>query len=371
MSGQKLVILAVIALGMVVWAVSLSQPDKATGPAQYVATYLIQGLAPESIAIIEIGTGDDKIELRRSGKGYIVPSKDNYPASTEQINELINNCLDIKTTERITDDADNHADLGVTKDKARSLIRFLDAEKNVVTGVFIGSGDDDSSKTYARLATADDVFGVESAPYFRSRDVDYLDQELLSITRGDVNTVTVASPNDTYTLKSPNSSTVELASVPAGKKLKTTDAGTVVNALSSLRFDDVKKGPDSKLRFDRSYVCVLNNKVTYTLKIAQADDKTYATLDADYREQVTINPQAKDSEDVLKEKEAKLKRQADVKLFQQRHRGWIYEIPSWKASNLVKDLDELLEDLPKPDPPAEPIDVNALTTPNVLGLPEN
>ena len=44
--------------------------------------------------------------------------------------------------------------------------------------------------------------------------------------------------------------------------------------------------------------------------------------------------------------------------FQERHKGWVYEIPSWKSEALGKPLYDLLEDLPKPD---SPVDVNVPT----------
>jgi len=37
--------------------------------------------------------------------------------------------------------------------------------------------------------------------------------------------------------------------------------------------------------------------------------------------------------------------------FAAKHKGWIYEIPDWKAKNLMKELSDLLEEEEKPKDP--------------------
>jgi len=145
--------------------------------------------------------------------------------------------------------------------------------------------------------------------------------------------------------------------MPAVKKLRDNESKSGANALSSLRFDDVQQGPVKDLAFSDVFICQLKSGVVYKLALAKDDDKTYATCSAEYKgKKATIDPSKVDSEEELKAKEAILKAQEKAVKFQERHKGWVYEIPSWKSESLGKPLYDLLEDLPKPD---SPVDVNA------------
>jgi hypothetical protein len=105
-------------------------------------------------------------------------------------------------------------------------------------------------------------------------------------------------------------------------------------------------------------VCKLNDSTVYTLEIAQEDGKTYVGCQAEYTGEVPTKDMTKvESEEVLKEKEAKLLALDNVRVFSTKHQGWIYEIAEWKAKDLTKELSELIEDEEKPEevkPPDEP-----------------
>jgi len=149
---------------------------------------------------------------------------------------------------------------------------------------------------------------------------------------------------------------VVLENIPAGKKLKDSDSKSVFNALTDLRFTDVKKKStaNGELTFDRQYVCRLKDSTVYTISIAQKDDKTYVTCQAEFTDTtpVTIKKEG-ESEEELKKKEAKLLARDKAKQFTTEHQDWIYEIADWKAKNLTKKLSDLLEDEPKPEEKAE------------------
>jgi hypothetical protein len=352
MSNRTLGVLAAVAAVMVLWAVlqarlSTGGRAKPSGP-----TYLIQGLEPAGIASITVGEGDDAVKIKRQGNQFVVESEGNYPADTKQINDLITQSLDIKTSDLYTDKAKNHADLEVTEDKARHIVKFFKADGSLLTGVVIGKSRETGQGSYVRLASKDEVYLADQVPYFRSRALDYVNQEIVAAKREDVNTVTVTTPEGAYTLRSEgDGDDVVMENVPAGKKLKASDAKSVLTALTSLRFDDVNKPAEvTGLTFDHEYVARLDNTTEYRLKLAKQGDKTYLLAEASYSDttKVTINPNQPDSAEELKKKEAKLLAQEHVQKFMQRHQNWIYQIPDWKANYLMKKPSELLEDEEKP-----------------------
>jgi hypothetical protein len=361
MSNRKLGILAAVAAAMVVWAMVQSRipgrkQAERSGPA-----YLVQGLDPDTIGSIVIGQGDKAIKIERNGGQFVVTNEKDYPADAKQINDLITKALDIKTSEVYTTNASNHEELEVTEAKAKHVIKFFKQDGSLLTGVIVGKSQESGQDTYVRLASSDTVFLAKEVPWFRDRALDYVDQEIVSVKREDVNAVTVTTPEGSYTLRpQKGSDSVVLADLPADKKLKDSDARSVFTALTSLRFDDVNTPDDvTGLVFDSTYLCRLNNSTEYKLQFAKKGSKTYLICDARYTDptKVTINPNTQDSPEELKKKEAKLLAQEHAQKFSLRHKGWIYEIPDWKAKSLIKKRSELLEDVKK-ETPAKPADAN-------------
>jgi predicted Rdx family selenoprotein len=248
--------------------------------------------------------------------------------------------------------------LEVAQENANNVVQFLDSDANTITGLIIGKRSD-SGGSYVRLVSSDDVYLCENTPWIRSSAIDYIDRELISAKHDNIIKVTVTDANGgTYTLESePNSSDVKLATpLPEGKKLKA-DYKSVFSALTSLRFDDVMKreSAPADLAFKRTYICNLKDSTSYILKLAKTGEKTYATISAIFAdtEKVVIDRSKKESEEELKKKEAKLLAHEAVDKLNAKCEGWIYEIPSWKANNLTKSLDDIIEDIKPAEETAE------------------
>lgn len=372
MSNGKLFVLGIIAVLMVTWAVVQSRVSDRKEAEPGGPVYLVQGLNTADIGSIVLGHGEDAVTLKRSRRQFVVVNKDNYPAKASEINNLISKCLEIQTTEFVTDNPANHEDLEVTEEKARTLVKFLKSDPNstLLTGIVIGKSKESGQDSYVRLLSKDDsvnnkVYIASSVPWFNDQAINFIEQELISIKRDDIEMVTVSLPSGEYTLKTePNSTNIVMENIPADKKLKSSDAQGVFTALTSLRCNDVKKQPDD-LTFDKKYVCRLTDETEYTINIAAKDDKMYITCSAVYTGVRPTSIRTDESEEELKVKEAKLLADDNAKEFTAKHQGWIYEIAEYKAKNLIKEFSDLLEDIEKPKDP------NAVETGPVPSQPEN
>lgn len=381
MSNTKLTILGIAAVVMVFWAVMQSRISNRRGVEPAGPAYLIQGFDPSGVDNIVVGTGEAAFILKRQANGFVVVDKDNYPAKTSEINSLISKCLEIQTTVFVTDNPANHEDLEVTEEKARSVIKFMKADPNspLLTGVIIGKTKELGQGSYVRMlsgnpASSNKVYVTSNAPWFGGGAMNYVDQELISAKSEDIESVTVSSQKSTYTLrKKEDSQDIMLDDIPAGKKLKSSDARSVFTALTSLRFDDVKK-LSSDMAFDRQYMCRLKDSTVYAMRIAQKDNKTYVSCVAEFTDRTPVEkPPVEqggrvESEEELKKKEAKLLARDNAAKFTTNHQQWIYEIAEWKAKNLTKELTDLLEDEKKPEESAA-VDPNA-ATPDVISVPK-
>jgi hypothetical protein len=367
MSNRKLTILGIVAVLMVIWAVVQSRISSRPRAQPDAPAYLIQGLEldPAHIGSIVLGVGERAVTLKQQGGRFVVLNKDNYPAKTSEISKLITSCLEVRIGELYTDDAANHKDLGVAEESARTVVKFFKPDSSLLTGVVIGEIGAEEKSTYVRLASSDKVYVAPAAPWIRDNAMEYIDPELVAVNREGIESVTVNSLSGQYTLKAKeDGKEVVLENIPAGKKLKSDEADRVFTALTNLRFSDVKKksAESEKLAFDRQFVCKMKDSTVYTVKIAQKDDKTYVTCEADFMDKTPVTERevldANDAE--LKDKEAKLLAWDRTKEFSAKHQVWIYEVADFKAKHLTTKLSDLIEDEEKPKEAEKLEDPNAI-----------
>lgn len=361
MSDRKLTILGIVAVFMVIWAVVQSRVSNRPKVGTDRPAYLIQGLDPADIDSIVLKTSEETVTLKRQQGGFVVVNKDNYPAKTSEINNLITKILEIQTLQFVTDNVSNHEDLGVTEEKATTVVKFFKTDSSLLTGVIAGKAKEVGQGTYVRLASNDKVYVAPSLPWLGGTAMSYVEQELVSVKRDDIVSVTVSTAGGEYTLKTTDDGKgVILENIPAGKKFKTNDGDSVFTALTSLRCDDVTKS-SGDLTFDKQFICRLKDSTVYTIKIAQKDDKTYGTCEAEFTDKTPVKKGSEvESEEELKKKEAKLLAQENAIKFTKKHQGWVYEIAEWKAKNLIKELSDLIEDEEKPEENNESEDPNSI-----------
>ncbi|MHC4596054.1 MAG: DUF4340 domain-containing protein [Planctomycetota bacterium] len=350
MSNRNLTILGIVAVIVVAWAVVQSRVSDRPRTELDIPVYLIYGLDPADIDSIVFGAGESTVTLKRQGRRFVVVNNDNYPAEISEINDLLSKCLEIQTGQFITDDAANYEDLEVTEDKARSVVKFLKPDSSLLVGFAIGKDKELGQGTYIRLLPDDKVYVALNTPWVRTGAMDYIEQELISAKREDIESVTVGSANGEYTLRAKqDGEEIVLVDIPAGKKLKDGDSDSVFTALTNLRCDDVKR-KTSDLTFDRQYVCTLKDSTVYAIKIAQKDDKTYVSCEANFTDKEPVMKGGEEeSQEELKKKEAKLLARDKAKEFTTKHGPWAYKVAEWKAKNLTKELSDLIEDEQEPE----------------------
>lgn len=343
MSNKNLTILGIVAALMIVLAVAQSRIANETGQSTAGTAKLIQGLNPDDIEKITIGTGDEAVSLVRRGENFVAASKDYYPAENKAINQLITDCLDAEVGQVITSDAKNHEDLQVTESKAKTVVKFFGKEDKLMTGLIAGPNDPETGGSHVRQANSDKVYFCRSLPWMRTDAMDYMNRELLDLDNKDITEVVVRSDEKIYRILSSEGDKAALQDIPEGKKQKDAVVKQVFEALSSCNMADVSKDTN-EFEFDKTYICKTKNNTVYTIKMAAKGGKYYAKLSCEFtgQQQVT-KAQHKETEEELKEKEAILLAKDNAEQFNNRHTNWVYEIVDHKANNLTKKFDDLIE----------------------------
>ena len=356
---------AVAALGAIVAGIT----DKPYTAKKDQITYLVQGLEPDHVARITIGKPGQELTLKRRGANFVIANLDNYPALTSEINKLIATCLDIQTSELYTDNPENHKDLGVTEDKATILVKFYKADSSLLTGIIIGKQKvQGQGIAYVRRVGDNKVYvSATQIPAVKQQAGAYISPELIGVKREDINSITVSCPNETYILMpGPDDKTVIFENMAEGKKLNNDLANKVFTGLANLNFEDVNSESSRQgLQFDRRYLCRLKDSTVYTIWLAKKGNNWFVKCDAMFADKtpVTKTQGEVESDEQLKIKEAKLIARDAAEEFSEKHKGWVYQIPAYRAEDLTKSSAELFA-APKPAQPKpedkEPIDITPL-----------
>jgi hypothetical protein len=351
MTDKKLTVLGIVAIAMVILVgVQTGLQNKmASAPAGQ--GYLLQGLNPDAVATILISAGADQVILTRAGVGFTVANEDDYPAKTDQVNDLLTQCLDIKTLELITSNPANHAEIGVTEEAARYVIKFADANNQPLAGLLISVTNPDTGNAYAKLLSSDDVYATADVPWLYTTAGDYIEKQLLKISPVDIESVTVTTPSGDYTLVlDATAGGVTVVDLPDGVDVDAELVKKVYTALGDLSFKEVQTSTAQKLDFTITYKCTLKDSTVYTVSIAQRAATFFIKCDAEFMDktQVKMDRGSVDTDQELKAKEAKLLAKQAADKFDKLHDGWVYELPAFQAENLTKNLSDLLKEKPQP-----------------------
>ena len=334
---------------MIAWAIVQAHIANRPRAGAEKSAFLIQGLDPANIDSIVLGTGKNEVTLKRDGRRFVATNKDNYLAESADINNLIASCLDIKVDELFTDNPSNHKDLGVTEEDAKYVVKFLKKGPGLMVGVVVGNSKEQGPGAFVRIIPGNKVYVTLERPLIKGHALDYIDRELVSVDRKNIESVTVISSDEAYTLKAnDDGGGFILENHPPDKKLKDSECEAVFTTLNNLRLEDVMKAPTTgkELAFNRQFICRLKDSTVYTMKIAQKDDNTFITCQAEFTDKTPVTKEEGivESEEELKKKEAKLLARDKAEEFSSKHSNWIYEISENDAGSLVKKLSGLLEE---------------------------
>ncbi len=347
MRNTNLTFLLVAAAVLTALAGFLYLGEEKSGSEFTSGTPLIEGLPLEDVQKIEVESAGESVTLQRSGKSYVIANKDNYPAHTEKVNSLLTNVVDIRCQKKVTDSNENHANLGVTKDSDDATsVTFFDSEGNSLVGLIKGKSDPNSSGAYVRMMGKDTVYVSQQRLSLNSTFLDYVDRELLSLSKDQIESVKASLKASSYELVKGEEGEIALKNVPKGKTAKESSLDTVFTALSNLRMDGIEKADGLDVKWDGDYRCRLDNGITYRIRTAKKDETNYAVLSAE-ADTPEVNITGTESDEKLKEKKEakqKAKKAAEtVRKFNAQHEGWAYEIANWRAKKLRKPLSELVE----------------------------
>ena len=360
MTNRQLAILAAAAAVLVLVTVVLHVGTGGPSSEFVSGAMLIQGLDPESVQKIVVKSEKSTVTLVRSKDGsFVVGERDNYPASTKAINELIYKSLEIRCKDKVTDSDANHKELGVAEGAEGAVsVTFIGAGDKPLIG-YVKGKNADLGGVYVRLAGENTVCTTDGPLWLNEQPADYIGKSLLAIKEQDVRRVEVKVGKDAYAIgradkdKDKGDGKPALENIPKGKRAKASEVADVFGALANLEMSDVAAADKTKLAWDAAYTCRLKSGLSYTVQLAKDGEKLHAKLSAKGPEGQRIEVGRTESTEELKKKEVLLLAMETPGKFNPKHAPWVYELASWKAGKMRRPLAELIEDIPKDTTPEE------------------
>jgi hypothetical protein len=177
-----------------------------------------------------------KVTLRKSGTGWILPDSQGLPADNEKVGQLLDKVLGASAPWPVATSSESAKRFEVTPDKFQREIKLLDGQQ-VIGDLYLGTSPG-FKKVHARRADSDDVYAIAFANYeATARADDWLDKALLK-PNGDV---TALARPDHWRLQK-NGDTWTLDGAP-GEKLKQDVVTDLVNKIANLRVMGVADAP--------------------------------------------------------------------------------------------------------------------------------
>lgn len=349
---RRLVILVAIAAVLVVFAaLALWRQSEQLAP-KYQPTTMFPDLPHQanSVARIHVVAKKQSFDVvNKPNKGWVIASRNDFPASFEQVNRTVVGVAGLQLIEPRTARADwlHFLNLDAPPKGEGVLISLYDAKGNSLASVIAGTSEDIGDRAggtnglFVRRPDATQSWLAKGTLEPKSEITDWYEKNLLSVERGRIAQTDVTPPDGpAYTVrrKGVKEQNFNLVNLPAGRQLSYPGSPDNVGAgIVGLTFDDVK--PAKGMEFGKAWRIVTRtfDGLTVTLQLMQQGKDYWATVSA----QATPGKAAAARE---------------AQAINGRASSWAYKLPPYKAQQLMAKQESLLKPLNAPKPETAPAD---------------
>jgi hypothetical protein len=337
---RRLAILAVLAVLLLVWSVvALWQQSEQLAP-KYRPSPMFPDLPHQAREVKRIhivaksGTFDVAF---KPNKGWVITSRNDLPASFEQVNRTVVGMASLETLEPKTARADwlHYLDLGTPPKGDGVLISLMNAKGETLAAVIAGKSENIGDQSgagglFVRKPDSTQTWLAKSVFEPKSNVSDWYDKSLIDIDRkriAETDVTPAGSPAFTVKRDRPKDATFKLQNVPAGREVAfpgVTDG--VATAIVGLTFDDAKPAKSFDVAKASRVVTRTFDGLTVTLQTMQQGEDYWTTVSA--------------QADPGKPAAAR-----EAQAINAKTSGWAYKLPPYKGQQLTSKVDSLLKPL--------------------------
>jgi len=329
-------VLAALALLSVLLAVAAVHEQASELAPKYTPETYLPGIASRiaSADRIHVTSAKGAFDVVKSAKGWVLPSRANYPASFDQVQKTLVGLAAFETIEPKTSRPDWFHYVGLDgPPRGSGVLIEVEDHNGPIASVILGRSEDIGDPSgalglFARRSNENQSWLVRSVFEPKAGIGDWLDKSVISVDRARIEEVDVTpATGEAYVVKrdKPSDPDFKPMSLPPGRSLSDDAAADgVASALTAFTFDDVQQA--SRLDFSKATRLVTKtfDGLAVTAEVVQKEADYWATIAA------TADPAAGDAT-------------AEARQINARAQGWAYKLPAYKGQQFMTSLDSLLK----------------------------
>lgn len=258
---------------------------------------LVPGLTAQLAQIDRVSinpAGNPNVTLSTEQGQWVVRERDDYPADIQALRKELRKLAEARTLEAKTAQVALYPQLGVQDvDQADDTTLRLSAYAGDTQVVDIIIGKSGASGSYVRLLDNPQSWQIDQRISLPRVTVGWLDTQLVSVARADVQSITVKptqGPDYTISKDDPEQSDFALEPAPDDElALNVANINRLGAALSSLRIQDVVTEVDTGLTWSQATLTTFDG-LMLKLEVAKGEDgERYLKLAAEVREDADDN----------------------------------------------------------------------------------
>lgn len=241
----RLAVVAVIALGLAVWAGRSRQPQETLAQSDVVVPGLAEGVNQVDRIVLTGAESKPIATLERKESGWVVAERNGYAADVAKVREFLLKLADATLLEAKTVLPESYAKLGVqdvaAKDAAGVEVSIFGLKEPVklIVGNFNGRG---GEGTFVRRAGEAQSWLAKGNLVVDKVTANWLRRDLVDLPSSRIAAVEITTEGKTLRAfkDDPSAPDYQVANLPKGRELSSPAAANgLASVLSGLRFDDV------------------------------------------------------------------------------------------------------------------------------------
>jgi len=367
MKQKTLILLTLITAVVVIAAVVMMKDPSADAGEQSTAFFPNLEERVNDVARIEINSAGTDVVIAKQGGDWVLETTGNYPAKFEVVKRVLIGLSELDRSEGKTSNPKLYSRLGVDAPSAgpqsSTEIELLDASGTRIAAVILGNiKEGQVPQLYARQPDEAQAWLVNGRVNIQMDPGFWIEKQFANLPQDRVASV-VIERSDEPLLRvykdRPSEANFRIADVPAGREpISESIANPVASGLNYLALEEVR--PATEIAFAEPLVA----KTTYRtwegfvvrVETTRVQGENWIRLRAEAGERPTILPEppAEGEEPAEPEPYQGLSAEelaAEIAGFNEALGPWAYRIAPYKLSSIEKRMEELLRDLPAPEPP--------------------
>jgi hypothetical protein len=305
----------------------------------------------------------DSISIARDGERWQVQEKGGYPADVGKLRTVLLALANARRLEEKTSNPERFAQLGLGGPEAGSGVLLEVSGSDLKYSLIVGNAAQ-SKNRYVRIPDDDQSWLIDKNPDLPASSAGWLAADLLDIDGSRIKSVTIRHEDGEIirlNKASADDANLTVSDIPKGRELSyATVANGIGGVLNDLKLEDVRRSDAGTLTATsifttfnglevslRSYRDESDEKVTWiavsasALPLAKPEPAPVQEAKEEATEQEIADEVAID--DTSDSANTTISAEDEATAINERHAGWEYKIPQYKANMLAKRWSDILK----------------------------